>query len=479
MAAIDAPEQPEQADGADAGTFPAIDPATGAILGRLPRGGAAEIDEAVRAARRAFEREREWRKPAVRAGVLTEIGRAIMTAAEELAVLESRDTGKPLGQARTDVAVAARYFHYYAGWADKVYGQQIPLGDEYLDYTVREPWGVCGQIIPWNYPLQVGARLAAPALACGNAVVLKPAEEASLTPLRLAVIAHAAGLLEGLFQVVTGYGEEAGAALVAHPDVDHLSFVGSPAVGSAIAQIAARRLVPVSLELGGKSPNVVFEDADIKAALPMIVRAVIQNAGQTCSAGSRLIVHEAVAERVIEGLGARMRALRLGPGLEDPDLGPLISAAQFERARGMVERARVGGARLVAGGRRASGPAYERGFFLEATLLADVDTSSEIWREEVFGPVLAATTFRTEDEAIRLANSTDYGLVAGLWTRDLGRAHRVARAVRAGQIFVNTYGAGGGVEIPFGGYRRSGYGRGKGQEAVLTFSQVKNVCVAL
>ena len=278
-------------------TFPALDPATGEVLELLPRSGAAEIDQAVRAARYAVEQERTWKQPATRARVLGNIARAIEAQAETLAMLECRDTGKPLAQAQTDVTVAARYFQYYAGWADKIYGQQIPLGDTYIDYTLREPWGVCGQIIPWNYPLQVASRLAAPALAAGNAVVLKPAEEASLTPLRLAAIARAEGLPEGLLQVVPGFGEEAGAALVAHPEVDHLSFVGSPSVGSAIAEVAARRLVPVSLELGGKSPNVVFDDADLDAAAPVIVRSVIQNAGQTCSAGARLIAQASIYEQ--------------------------------------------------------------------------------------------------------------------------------------------------------------------------------------
>ncbi|HXT38174.1 MAG TPA: aldehyde dehydrogenase family protein [Chloroflexota bacterium] len=459
--------------------FPAVDPATGEVLAWLPRGDWADIDRAVRAARRAFEQERSWRQPATRARVLNAISRAIEEQADALAVLECRDTGKPLTQARIDVTVAARYFQYYAGWADKIYGQQIPLGEHFLDYTLREPWGVCGQIIPWNYPLQVSSRLAAPALAVGNAVVLKPAEEASLTAVRLAEIAKAAGLPDGLLQVVTGYGEEAGSALVEHPGVDHLSFVGSPAVGTLIAQAAARRLVPVSLELGGKSPQVVFPDADIDLAIPVIVRALIQNAGQTCSAGARLIAHAAMYDELLTRVKERLEAIRLGPGLEDPELGPLISAAQFERAHGMTQRAIAEGALLVSGGARASGPDLDTGYYLQPTLLADVAPDREIWTEEVFGPVLAATSFQEEDEAVHLANSTAYGLVAALWTRDLSRAHRLARRIRAGQVFINTYGAGGGVELPFGGYNRSGYGRGKGQEAIRTFSQVKNICAAL
>jgi aldehyde dehydrogenase (NAD+)/betaine-aldehyde dehydrogenase len=341
-----------------------------------------------------------------------------------------------------------------------------------LDYTVREPWGVCGQIIPWNYPLQIAARCAAPALAAGNAVVLKPSELASITPLRLAQLAFEAGVPPGMLHVATG-GGQVGAALVASPGVDHVTFVGSAANGIRVAQTCARRLAPLELELGGKSPNVVFADADLDAAVPAIVRALIQNAGQSCSAGSRLLVEAAVFEQVVARVAAAFEALTIGPGIDDPDLGPLISERQLDNAERMLAAARAAGATVVTGGERL------QGLFLQPTLVTGARPDSELFREEVFGPVLCALAFAGEGEAVQLANATAYGLVAGVWTRDLARAHRVAGAIRAGQVFVNTYGVGGGVELPFGGMKRSGYGRGKGVEALLAYSQVKNVCVAL
>jgi aldehyde dehydrogenase (NAD+)/betaine-aldehyde dehydrogenase len=457
-------------------TFAAVDPSTRREFASVHESSPQEVAVAVAGARAAFTGVREWRVPARRAAALTAIARAIAAQAAELAELECQDTGKPLAQARADVDVTVRYFDYYAGAADKLLGQSIPLGPDLVDFTVREPWGVCGQVIPWNYPMQVLARCAAPALAAGNAVVVKPSELGSVTPRRVAELALESGLPAGLLTVVTGHGET-GAALVGDPGVDHVTFVGSAAVGRVVAQACAQRLAPVQLELGGKSPQIVFDDADLERAAPVIVKALIQNAGQSCSAGTRLLVHRSCHDALVDLVVEQLRSLDIGPGGDDPDLGPLISQRQLERAERMVADAVRGGAQLALGGGRPAG--LEDGWFLEPTVLTDVRRGEEIFEDEVFGPVLAVSAFDDEEEAVMLANATPYGLVASVWTRDVSRALRVCGAVQAGQLYVNGYGVAGGVELPFGGMRGSGFGRGKGMEAMLSYSQVKNVCVVL
>ena len=455
----------------------ALNPSTGESIGTLPRATPASVDRAVERAHAAL-REDEWQVPARRAQILHEIGNRLLARADDLALLECSDTGKPLSQARADVVAAARYFAYYAGAADKIHGSQIPLGPALLDYTIREPWGVCGQIIPWNYPLQVSARCVAPALAAGNAAVLKPSEEASMTPVELARIAREAGLPDGLLQVLPGLAD-VGVALVANRGVDHVTFVGSPTVGRLVAEAAAGRFAPVSLELGGKSPNVVFADADLDRAVPAIVRSLIQNAGQSCSAGSRLLVEASRYEEVLARVREALDRVTVGPGADDADLGPLVSKRQYEHASGLLGRSIAAGAEVITGGARLEEPPLDRGYYLAPTLLAGVGVDDEVWNSEVFGPVLAAASFDDDEQAVGLANASEFGLVSGIWTRDLSRAHRVAGQIRTGQVFVNTYGVGGGVEIPFGGFKSSGYGRGKGLEAIHSYTQVKNVCIQL
>jgi aldehyde dehydrogenase (NAD+)/betaine-aldehyde dehydrogenase len=453
-------------------SFLAIDPSSGHEFAELPETSPEQVSELVEDAHRAFAVEHEWRTPQVRAQALTRLARAVEQETDKLAELETRDTGKPLTQARADVAATVRYLDYYAGSIERLEGRQIPLGPDVLDYTVREPWGVCAQIIPWNYPLQVTARCVAPALAAGNAVIVKPSELASITPLRFAHLAEEAGVPRGMIQIATGHGPT-GAALAAHENVDHVTFVGSAATGIRVAEACAKRLAPIELELGGKSPNVVFADADLDKAVPAIVQALVQNAGQSCSAGSRLLVERSAYPEVIARVAEALEAVSIGPGAEDKDLGPLISERQLERATRMLATALQAGARIATGGKHLTG------LYLQPTLVTGVLPEMEIFQEEVFGPVLTAMPFADDREAIALANATPYGLVAGIWTTDLSRAHRVAAGVRAGQVFVNTYGVGGGVELPFGGMKRSGHGRGKGIDALLAYSQVKNVCIAI
>lgn len=459
-----------------AASFDNIDPADGSVIGGIGRGGEREVDAAVQAASAA---QRAWAatSPEHRSGVLTRLADLVDRDREELARLESQDTGKPLGQARTDAIVCARYFRFYGHAIDAYYGQTIPLGDDLHVYTRREPYGVVGSIIAWNYPMQLLARAVAAATATGNAIVVKPADETPRTAVSIARLALEAGMPAGVFNVVTGLGAEAGAALAAHPGVAHLGFVGSTTTGSAIAHAAADRVVPTILELGGKSAHLVFADADLEVAADYVTRSILQNAGQTCSAGSRLVVHESVRAELVDRIAERFRATTVGAGLDDPDLGPLVSTRQQDRVRGYVEGVTSG--EVVFGGTAPDAPELARGAFWLPTLIDGVDPASAIAQEEVFGPVLVTLPFTDEEEAVALANGTDYGLLAALWTRDLGRAHRLAAQVQAGQVFVNTYGAGGGVELPFGGFKRSGYGREKGVEALDHFTQTKTVIVRL
>jgi len=453
-------------------TLPLENPSTGETIAEIARGHADDIDHAVTAARAALDGE--WgRMPAAERGrILSRIGQKVLERVDDLARLEALDVGKPLKQARADALALARYLEFYGGAADKIMGETIPYQEGYTVYTLREPHGVTGHIVPWNYPMQIIGRSVGGALCMGNAAVLKPAEEACLTAIAFAAIAEEAGLPRGALNVVPGLGEEAGAALTTHPGVNHLSFTGSVGVGMLVQQAAARNVVPVTLELGGKSPQLVFADADLDRALPFLVNAGIQNAGQTCSAASRILVQREIHDQLLSRLAERYRALQVGPAMSDLDLGPLVSERQKQVVSGFL--AHLGGARVVAQGTIVDG-APKGGHYLAPTLLADVSPENALARDEIFGPVQVVIPFDTEEEAIAIANGTDYGLVAGLWTANGARQMRLARAIRSGQVFINNYGAGGGVELPFGGTGKSGHGREKGLEALYGFSVLKTV----
>ncbi len=455
-------------------TLPMIDPSSGQPFAAIARGDAADIDVAVKAAHEAFDGAWGALAPADKGRLLGKLSRAIADHADELAMIEAIDCGKPLKQARADVAACARYFEFYGGAADKLTGETIPYPREFTVLTWREPHGVTAHIIPWNYPLQIFGRSVGGALAAGNACVVKPAEDACLSLLRVAELAAGIGLPPGALNVVTGLGRESGAALASHRGVDHVSFTGSPATGAWVAQEAAKRHCPVTLELGGKGPQIVFADADLESALPVLVNAIVQNAGQTCSAGSRLVVERPRYEEVLDKLGAKFSALNVGPALADLDCGPLIRASQLDRVRGFLDDAERDCIPTVARG-TLSRDAPSSGYYVAPTLLRDVPPTCRLACDEVFGPVLAAMPFDDEADAARIANGTDFGLVAGIWTRDGGRQLRMARALRSGQVFVNNYGAGGGVELPFGGVKHSGYGREKGFEALHGFTTLKTV----
>ena len=444
-------------------------PSSGKILCKISRGSSEDIDHAVKAAQNS-----DWvHSTALERGrVLLKMSQMVLNEVELLAELEANDVGKPLTQARGDAIALARYLEFYGGASDKIHGETIPYLKGYTVYTLREPHGVTGHIVPWNYPMQIIGRSIGAALAMGNTTVLKPAEEACLSALAFADIASRAGLPEGALNVVPGLGSEAGASLACHPGINHISFTGSEVVGKKIQAAAAKNVVPVTLELGGKSPQIVFEDADLEAALPFLVNSGIQNAGQTCSAASRILIQKSVFNKVKDMMGEKYRALRVGPAIDDLDLGPLISKRQKEIVLNFLELGK--GLKIVAKG-SISQNAPETGFYIQPTLFEDVPYDHKLAQEEIFGPVQVLIPFDTEDEAIHIANSTSFGLVASIWTNNGARQMRMAKKLKCGQVFINNYGAGGGVELPFGGVGRSGHGREKGFEALYGFSTLKTV----
>ena len=457
-------------------TLPVIDPSDGQPFDDIQRSDERDIDDAVRAARQCFEGPWSALSAAERGRLLMALSRKVAEHADELAAIEQRDCGKPTSQAAADAAALARYFEFYAGACDKFHGETIPYQNGYSVFTWREPHGVTGHVIPWNYPMQIFGRSVGGALAAGNCCVVKPAEDACLSLIRVAQLAAECGFPPGAINIVTGYGHEVGDALARHAGIDHISFTGSPKVGTLIQQVAAERHCPVTLELGGKSPQIIFADADLDAAVPVVINAIVQNSGQTCSAGSRVLIEQPIYDALLSRLGEAFEALRVGPATMDLDLGPLIRQTQQQRVWDFLSDAQTAHIPIVAQGSVVD-EAPDTGFYQAPVLLADVPVDHRIAQEEVFGPVLSAMPFTDEDHAVELANATHFGLVAGVWTRDGARQFRMARRVKSGQVFINNYGAGGGVELPFGGYKSSGYGREKGFEALYGFTVLKTVAV--
>jgi phenylacetaldehyde dehydrogenase len=464
-------------------TFDTVNPATGEKLATIAEGGAADIDLAVRAARRAFD-DGPWGRmtPSERGRIIWRIGDLISEHLEEFAELETLDNGKPLAVARAaDVPLAAELFRYMAGWATKIEGNTIPLsvpyapGAEFHAYTLREPVGVVGQIIPWNFPLLMAAWKLGPALATGNTVVLKPAEQTPLSALYLAEIMAEAGLPDGVVNVVNGYGETAGAALAAHEGVDKIAFTGSTEVGRLIATAATGNLKKVSLELGGKSPNIVFADADPQAAIAGAANAIFFNHGQCCVAGSRLYVEAGRFDEVVAGVADIAKSIKLGDGFDsDTQMGPLVSEEQLEKVGGFLDSGRQEGATVVTGGARQGA----RGFFFQPTVISKTRPDMRVVKEEIFGPVVVASPFESMDEIAATANDSPYGLGAGIWTKDISKAHALAKRIRAGTVWINCYNVFD-AALPFGGYKQSGWGREMGHEALEAYTELKAVCTQL
>ena len=470
------------ADAASGKTFETPNPATGATLARVAEGDAEDVNRAVQAARRAFD-DGPWGRmtPSERGRIIWRIGDLILENAEELAQLESLDNGKPYAVAlAADVPLAADLFHYMAGWATKIEGNSINISVPYMpganfhSYTLREPVGVVGQIIPWNFPLLMAAWKLGPALTTGNTVVLKPAEQTSLTAIRLASLIAEAGVPEGVVNVVTGFGETAGAALAAHPMVDKVAFTGSTEVGRLIVHAAAGNLKKVSLELGGKSPNIVFDDAS-PAAVEGAANAIFFNHGQCCVAGSRLYVQQGKFDEVIEGVSQIAKSIKLGPGMSaDTQMGPLVSDEQLRRVTGYLDSGKEAGATAVTGGGRYG----DTGYFVEPTVLTNITPDMKVVREEIFGPVVVAAPFQSIDDIAAVANDSEYGLGAGIWTQDISKAHALAKKLRAGTVWINCYNVFD-ASLPFGGYKQSGWGREMGHEVLEAYTEVKAVTTLL
>jgi len=461
-------------------TFPTYNPATGEVLAHVAEGDKEDIDRAVAAARAAFEKG-AWRDitPSERGRLIWKLADLLEKHAEEFAQLECLDQGKPLALARVaDIPVSIDQLRYYAGWATKVEGSTIPIsahGAKFLAYTLREPVGVVGQIIPWNFPMIMATLKLAPALATGCTVVLKPAEQTPLTALMLGELIQEAGIPDGVVNIVTGYGETAGAALAAHPDVDKVAFTGSTEVGKLIVKAAVGNLKKVSLELGGKSPNIVFQDAEIESAIPGAANAIFFNQGQVCCAGSRLYVEDKQFDKVVDGVSQIASKLRVGPGMESTsDMGPLVSEEQMNRVCSYLESGVAEGAKAVTGGSRHG----EKGYFVKPTVLVNTNEKMKVVREEIFGPVVTVMPFKDVDDLIAKANNTPFGLAAAVWTRDIKKAHRTAAALRAGTVWVNCYGVLDSA-MPFGGYKQSGWGREMGKEMLELYTQVKSVCTPI
>jgi phenylacetaldehyde dehydrogenase len=462
-------------------TFPTYNPATGDVLANVAEADSEDVNRAVKAARAAFETG-PWSKmpPAGRGRLIWKLADLIEKHLEEFAQLESLDNGKPLAIARVaDIPLTIEHMHYYAGWATKIEGNTIPLTlaapSKFLAYTVREPVGVVGQIIPWNFPLLMAAWKLGPALAAGCTVVLKPAEQTPLSALRLGELIQEAGFPDGVVNILPGYGETAGAALAAHPDVDKIAFTGSTEVGKLILHAAAGNLKKVSLELGGKSPNIVMADADLETTIPGAASAIFFNHGQCCCAGSRLFIEEKVFDKVVEGVSKIAGQIKVKPGFEpDSDMGPLVSEEQMNRVCGYLESGVREGATAVTGGSRHG----DRGYFVKPTVLVNTNDKMKVVQEEIFGPVVTAIPFRDPSEIVARANDTIYGLAAGVWSRDIKQAHSIASKLRAGTVWINCYNIFD-PALPFGGYKQSGWGREMGHEVLENYTEVKSVCAAL